>query len=78
MLRIRQEQKLPDDVFYHYDTPLTVEHEKEALLEAGFSQVNEIERWEVTHTLKAVRCLCTLKPALKFLWFKQNRGSFFV
>lgn len=55
MLRIRQEQKLPDDVFYHYDTPLTVEHEIEALLEAGFSQVNEIERWEVTHTLKAVR-----------------------
>ena len=55
LLRIRQEQKLPDDVFYHYDTPLTVEHEKEALLEAGFSQVNEIERWEVTHTLKAVR-----------------------
>ena len=54
LLRIRQEQKLPDDVFYHYDTPLTVEHEKEALLEAGFSQVNEIERWEVTHTLKAV------------------------
>ena len=55
LLRIRQEQKLPDDVFYHYDTPLTVEHEIEALLEAGFSQVNEIERWEVTHTLKAVR-----------------------
>ncbi len=55
LLCIRHEQNLPDDVFYHYDTPLTVEHEKEALLEAGFSQVDEIERWEVTHTLKAVR-----------------------
>ncbi len=55
LLRIRHEQNLPDDVFFHYDTPLTVEHEKEALLEAGFSQVNEIERWEVTHILKAVR-----------------------
>ena len=55
LLRIRQEQKLPEGVFYHYDTPLTVEHEKEALLEAGFRQVNEVGRWEVTHTLKAVR-----------------------
>ena len=55
LLRIRQEQKLPEGVFYHYDTPLTVEHEKEALLEAGFRQVNEVGRWKVTHTLKAVR-----------------------
>ena len=30
-------------------------NKKQALLEAGFSQVNEIERWEVTHTLKAVK-----------------------
>lgn len=55
LLRIRQEQDLPDDVFYHYDTPLTVEHEKEALLEAGFKQVKEVGRWEVTHTLKAIK-----------------------
>ena len=55
LLRIRQEQELPEDVFYHYDTPLTVEHEKEALLEAGFKQVDEVGRWEVTHTLKAVK-----------------------
>ena len=55
LLRIRREQDLPDDIFYHYDTPLTVEHEKEALLEAGFKQVDEVGRWEVTHTLKAVK-----------------------
>ena len=55
LLHIRQEQDLSDDVFYHYDTPLTVEHEKEALLEAGFKQVDEVGRWEVTHTLKAVK-----------------------
>ena len=29
-IRLRKEQNLPDEVFYHYDTPLTVEHEKEA------------------------------------------------
>ena len=55
LLRIRKEQKLSDDIFYHYDTPLTVEHEKEALLSAGFTQVEEVDSWGVTHTLKAVR-----------------------
>ena len=54
LLRIRKEQNLADDIFYHYDTPLTVEHEKEALLAAGFTSVEELNSWEVTHTLKAV------------------------
>ena len=55
LIRIRKEQNLPDDVFYHYDIPLTVEHEKEALLTAGFTRVNEVNRWESTHTLKAFK-----------------------
>ncbi len=55
MLRLRKEQHLPDDVFYHYDTPLTVKHEKEILLSAGFASVEELNHWEATHTLKAVR-----------------------
>ena len=55
LLRIRKEQNLSDDTFYHYDTPLTVEHEIEALLGAGFTKVDEIGSWEVTHTLKAVK-----------------------
>jgi tRNA (cmo5U34)-methyltransferase len=55
LLRIRKEQDLSDDVFYHYDTPLTVDHEKEALLAAGFTQIEELKRWEVTHTLKAAK-----------------------
>jgi tRNA (cmo5U34)-methyltransferase len=55
LLRIRKEQNLPDNMFYHYDTPLTVEHEKEALYAAGFTQVEELNQWEVTHTLKAVK-----------------------
>ena len=53
LLKIRREQNLSDDVFYHYDTPLTVEHEIEALLAAGFTQVDELDSWDVTHTLRA-------------------------
>lgn len=55
LLRIRKEQNLSDDEFYHYDTPLTVEHEKEALLAAGFFAVEELGSWGVTHTLKAIK-----------------------
>lgn len=55
LIKIRKEQKLADDVFYHYDTPLTVEHEKEALLAAGFTQVEELCSWEATHTLRAIK-----------------------
>lgn len=43
------------DEFYHYDIPLTVGHEREALLEAGFSSVEVLKRWGATHTLKAVK-----------------------
>ncbi len=55
LIRLRKEQKLPDDVFFHYDTPLTVEHEKEALLEGGFSAVEVRGHWGSTYTLKAVK-----------------------
>ena len=55
LLQIRKEQNLPDGEFYHYDTPLTVEHEKEALIAAGFSLIEELGSWGVTHTLKAIK-----------------------
>ena len=55
LLRLRKEQKLPDEEFYHFDTPLTVEHEKEALLAAGFSSATVLENWGPTFTLKAER-----------------------
>ncbi|MCR5318297.1 MAG: class I SAM-dependent methyltransferase [Treponema sp.] len=55
LLRLRKEQNLPDGEFYHYDTPLTVAHETEALLESGFSSVEEVKSWGVTHTLRALR-----------------------
>ena len=53
LLRIKAEQNLPDNEFYHYDTPLTVEHEKLALLDAGFAKVEVLRNWEATYTLKA-------------------------
>lgn len=53
LIRLRKEQNLPDGEFYHYDTPLTVEHEKEALLDGGFSCVEVLKKWDHTFTLKA-------------------------
>ncbi|MBQ2774313.1 MAG: class I SAM-dependent methyltransferase [Clostridia bacterium] len=53
LIRLKKLQRIKDNEFYHYDTPLTVQHEKEALLEAGFSFVEELKHWGVTVTLKA-------------------------
>ena len=52
---LKAEQKIADNEFYHYDTPLTVEHETEALAEVGFSSVEVLNRWGATYTIKAVR-----------------------
>lgn len=52
---LKAEQGICDDAFYHYDTPLTVAHETEALLAAGFSSVEPLARWGDTHTLKATK-----------------------
>ena len=53
--QLKQEQGLPDDEFFHYDTPLTVEHESAALQRAGFSEVRAMKNWGHTFTLLAVR-----------------------
>ena len=55
LIRLKKMQGICDDEFYHYDTPLTVEHEKEALLTAGFSSVTVLKNWGPTYTLKAVK-----------------------
>ena len=54
-LRLKREQGIQDDELYHYDTPLTVDHEREALLFAGFSSVTVLKSWGPTSTLKAIR-----------------------
>ncbi len=55
LLELKKEQGITDDEFYHYDTPLTVEHEKEALFEAGFSSIVVLKNWGATFTLKAIK-----------------------
>ena len=53
LLRLKREQNLPDGAFYHYDTPLTVAHETEALLQTGFAAVSVLKNWGHTYILKA-------------------------
>ena len=55
LIALKAEQGIFDDEFYHYDTPLTVEHETEALFKAGFSNVEILNHWGATYTLKAVK-----------------------
>lgn len=55
LLRLKAEQGIQDDEFYHYDTPLTVQHEIEALQAAGFSAVEVLKNWGATYTLRAVK-----------------------
>ncbi|MBQ8404034.1 MAG: class I SAM-dependent methyltransferase [Clostridia bacterium] len=53
LLRLKKEQSISDKEFYHYDTPLTVAHETEALLAGGFTTVEVMANWGATFTLKA-------------------------
>lgn len=55
LLRLKEAQGIEDDEFYHYDTPLTVEHEMEALRIAGFAEVEVLRNWGATYTLKACK-----------------------
>ena len=53
LLRLKLEQGISDNKLYHYDTPLTVEHEIQALQMAGFSKIDILGQWGATHTIKA-------------------------
>jgi len=53
--RLKREQGLPDGGFFHYDTPLTREHEIQTLRAGGFSRVELVRQWGNTVLLKAVR-----------------------
>ena len=52
---LKAEQGIADNEFYHYDIPLTVQHETEALIEAGFASVEVLNNWGATYTIKAVK-----------------------
>ena len=54
LAELKKQQGLSDDEFYHYDTPLLVEHEMEILRQAGFRDVRIVEKWsESTCTVVA-------------------------
>lgn len=55
LLRLKSEQGICDDEFYHYDTPLTKTHELEVLEEAGFSSIKILAEWGATATIKAIK-----------------------
>ena len=55
LIRIKAEQGIADNEFYHYDTQLIVAHEVEALKAAGFSSVEVLHAWGATHLIQAVR-----------------------
>ncbi len=50
--RLKTEQGLGNG-FYHFDTPLTVEHEIETLKLAGFFRCEILKNWGATYTIKA-------------------------
>lgn len=52
---LKKEQGIFDDEFYHYDTPLTVEHEITILKKAGFTEVKILKKWGTTYTILAKR-----------------------
>ena len=52
--QLKKEQGLSEDAFYHYDTPLLVEHEMDLLRRAGFREVRILRKWgESTYTVLA-------------------------
>lgn len=52
---LKQRQNITDNAFYHYDTPLTVEHEINILKKAGFSHTEVLKHWGATYTVRAER-----------------------
>ena len=55
LVALKAAEGITDGEFYHYDTPLTVEHEMQALLQAGFSAVSVVGNWGPTYTIRCVR-----------------------
>ena len=51
LAELKANQNITDSDFYHYDTPLTVSHEIDALLEAGFFSVEVLKNWGATYTI---------------------------
>jgi vacuolar-type H+-ATPase catalytic subunit A/Vma1 len=47
-VRIRREQNIPENEFYHYDTPCTIENQIKMFKAAGFFNAEKVYRMENT------------------------------
>ena len=54
LMALKKELGIVDDEFYHYDIPLTINHEIEVLMEAGFT-VEVLNNWGATYSIKAIK-----------------------
>ena len=55
LFQLKREWNLTDQEDYHFDTPLTREHEIKALRSGGFSYVEVLNTWGQTCILKAYK-----------------------
>lgn len=55
LARLKSEQGISGNEFYHYDTPLTAEHETQVLQEAGFSRIEILVQWGATCAIRAAK-----------------------
>ena len=53
LARLKREQNIPDGELCHYDTPLTAEHERQLLRDAGFGSVKSMKHRGATYTIVA-------------------------
>jgi tRNA (cmo5U34)-methyltransferase len=53
LIRLKHDENISDGELYHFDTPLTVAHECEALREAGFESIDVLNGWGATYSLRA-------------------------
>lgn len=50
---LKKAQNIKDTEFYHYDTPLTINNELDALKTAGFLNISVLKSWGATSVIKA-------------------------
>lgn len=55
--RIRKEQNIPDDEFYHFDTPCTVDNQLKLLQKANFQKAEMVWRIENTTIIVAEKAI---------------------
>lgn len=53
--RLKVEQNLSNNNYFHYDTTLTINHEIQVLKLAGFSTIKVLKNWGATYIINAIK-----------------------